>query len=84
MYITENYYIIISKKTPHTYLKDFRLPRVIADDNILYYRTGDVITKIIDAYKFEDENNANDYLNKYIKPLEDYEVRKVNISFFII
>lgn len=80
----ETYFIIVSRKMPHTYQADFRVPKLIANDKNIYYRIGDITTKIEDAYKFELESDAISYLKKELLSNEDLEVRQLNVLYEVL
>jgi hypothetical protein len=81
---SETYFVIVSRKTPYIFQADFRIPNVIANDKNTYYRTGDTTTKLEDAYKFESEDNAKDYLVTNLNNNDDYEVRQLVITYEVI
>lgn len=81
---SQNYFIVITKESPFEYQSDFRMPKLIANDKIQYYRTGDLTTNIKDAYKWESEEDAIDFINKNLNGNDKYEVRQLNIAYEII
>ena len=81
MTINEKYYVIASISTPTTYEADTRVKKLVANDKNQFYRLGDTVTKIEDAYKWESEEDANNFLTSHIKQLEGYEVRPLRVTY---
>jgi hypothetical protein len=74
MIIKDERYVITTRRTPIRYS---------ADDRNEFYRTGDLSEVIEDAYKWIDEEDADEYLKKNMNT-EDFDVRKVNITYEVV
>ena len=83
MRTTENYFVIAEKDTGN-FQADFRRVKFVANKEIQYYRTGDLTSKLVDSYLFEDEEVAKSFLENNLKSNENFEVRGVVLDYEII
>lgn len=74
----ERYVIAKRRKSPNQSVK------YLADDRYEFYDSTDLTTEEDDAYKYRDEQLAKDMIGIYNLNTEDYEVKKVIITYEVI
>jgi predicted RNA-binding protein len=84
MIITNERYIITTKEVPNQYEADNRKIKFISDDKITFYRMGDLVTNIEDAYKWEEEDDAKKYLEDNFQSPEEFEVRLLKSTYEVM
>lgn len=87
MIIKEERYVITTKEFPLKFEADSRIRKFTADENNVFYRTGDLTEYILEAYKWETEEDAKEYMentkdsnDNLVYSPEEFEIRKVVFS----
>lgn len=86
MIIKKERYVITTKDFPYEYEADNRL-KFCTDERNEFYRIGDTVSDILEAYKWETEEDARHYMGNTIDtngdlvyPPDKFEIRKVIFS----